>query len=375
MLTDRSTIGDDLDWCQGFLHDAVATETDGSIWTRAELLDYYREGYQQLLAAAESVQRFWALDMPSLLPEIFTFNEDRDFTRDGPGWQFGWLGPGGYVATTLGEITALEGYTASGGTGITFQWEREYVNPTEVHYRIALPRDQKRLVKVWYDNELLLPVSVRELDNTWQHWMSREGEPQAWTLGTGPLQTMEVYEIVTDSNPSYTHDGQEFGRHGIPRSFSGSRTYASVLEHGLTSERGIPRAIWSSQRQYHNTNLPIGRPFRWGSSDGQLMLLEVITPDVPYLRESDRPWLIPKQMQKYLCYYVLSQAFNRQGEGYQSGMAAFCGQRAQRGVALLRQLGWLGRYAQQFARQGIIQYVGRPPRPRLPSAYPRDRWS
>ncbi len=39
--------------------------------------------------------------------------------------------------------------------------------------------------------------------------------------------------------------------------------------------------------------------------------------------ESETPALVPPQMQKYLRAYVLSRAFNRQGQGYQPTLAAF----------------------------------------------------
>ena len=80
--------------------------------------------------------------------------------------------------------------------------------------------------------------------------------------------------------------------------------------------------------------------------------------------------LLPPQRAKYLRYYTLFRAFNRQGEGYDGLMAAFFEQRFHRGITFLRRLQQIARRDRQAARDPIQAQRRRPPRVRLPSNYP-----
>ena len=100
-------------------------------------------------------------------------------------------------------------------------------------------------------------------------------------------------------------------------------------------------------------------------------MLDAHIPDRDTLLGDDEPVLIPKQLQKYLRYYVYFKAFNRQGEGYNPNMAAFYEQRFGRGVAFLRALQILTRRASTMARDPKTRADRRPRRVQFPADFPQ----
>jgi hypothetical protein len=191
------------------------------------------------------------------------------------------------------------------------------------------------------------------------------GYPLVWTTGLGTTLTFEVYQIPPGAGDTYTHTGN----YGLARVFHGHRTYVPADDDAVL---GIPRTISSPDRQYLATRGVLGIPRRYRSSRGNLFVLEVVGPGLPDLLEGDTPSLIPPQMQKYLRYYTLARAWERQGEGQQPGLSALCQQRFERGVDVMRGLGWLTRRDETFQRlpvDGVRR--GRPPRTEFPSNYPR----
>ena len=137
---------------------------------------------------------------------------------------------------------------------------------------------------------------------------------------------------------------------------------------------GAIREVQSPDRQYFPVvawpdQVPLGKIDDVHSSAGNLLCLETIEPDAPALLEQDVPGMVPGPLQKYLRYYVLYRAFNRQGEGYMPQLASVWQARYQMGALVLQQFGWLQRADHTQARQPV-SVRGRPPRPRLPSHYP-----
>lgn len=367
-----ATIESDLDRCQRFLGDASTIGEDGQIWTRAELLDWYQDGYRQLLLQSQGTRRWTVLPIPPRWTASGTQPWESRFAWGGTWWQ--WTHQAlGYGASSLWEVETLEGLTPTAASeGLSHGWERAHVNPTHVPFRFGLPRDHGRIVKLWYDHKLLLPVDTRELDATETQWISLAGEPLAWTLGTGRNRTIEVYEIVTVyTSTDYAYSGAYFGL-GTARSLSGSRTYTASYP-GQSLPYGLIRSVDSTERQYLTLEAPpVGVIREWGSSVDNLLCLEVIGPAIAGLTEADTPVLVPPQLAKYLRAYTLYRAFNRTGEGYQPALALFFEQRFARGVQVMRTLSMLSRRDHQWARQPERGRT-RPPRPRLPSSYPRVR--
>jgi hypothetical protein len=217
---------------------------------------------------------------------------------------------------------------------------------------------------MWYDHGRLLPVSVRQLDDSQRDWMSLGGEPIAWTEGTGRTRTFELFEIVIENRQGYLRSGP---RWGLPRRFSGARTYTP----GGTTFYGIPRRIMSPHRQYLATLGTWGIPRRYASSAGNLLILEVVGPEVPDLGEDDEAALLPRQMRKYLVYFTLAQAWGRQGEGQRPDLAALCQTLFQHGVQVLKSLAWITRKDEQQSRGPAYAQLRYRPTVQLPSNYPR----
>lgn len=356
----------DLNWCQEILGDCVLIGEDGALWSRADLLRHYCDAYRALLSRSQAVRRFVTLDVPGRWTYTATHEWEARYAHGGSFWRFTWQAPG-YACTSQFEVQVLEGIIPDASSvGVTQEWERAYVTTSGVPFRFALPRDNERVHAMWYDHRRLACVEVRELDDMERDWRSIGDYPMTWTMGTGRGRTFEIYEIVMTYTQAYSHRG---GPYGIPRTFSGTRTYSTT---GSTTLYGIPRHIESPDRQYLATMGVYGIPRAWGSSAQSLLVLEVVGPEVPDMLEGDTPSLIPPQMQKYLRFYTLAQAWSGQGEGKQPELSAICMQLFERGIAQLRKMPWLTRADVTMQRQPAGEYESRrPARPRLPSTYPR----
>jgi hypothetical protein len=153
--------------------------------------------------------------------------------------------------------------------------------------------------------------------------------------------------------------------------------------YGATNFRDAPtgllRVTTSPERQYlpmASWQAPLGGMRDLRSSVGNVLLWEVVLPDVPLLAEDDTPSMIPPPLQKYLRYYVLYCCFARQGEGYRVDLAAHYKARWDRGPKLLRKLSDVTFADVQYRRQ-TGRTVDGPrrvsPYAPLPSTYPRVR--
>jgi hypothetical protein len=294
-------VREDLDWCQRILGDASMIGQDGLLWSRAELLTQYCDGYRALLTLSQAVRRWVVVDVPE------------------------------------------------GGDG-----------------QFALPRDHERIVAMYYDHRRLQVVEVRELDYADSSWPTLSGYPLAWTTGLGVTLTFEVYQIPSAAGDTYAYAGT--APYGLARRFSGHRTYQGTPAPGL----GIPRVISSPDRQYLATQGTLGVPRHYASSGGNLLILEVVGPGVEDLHEEDTAVLIPQPIMKYLKYFVLARAWERQGEGRQPGLSAICQQRFDRGVEVMKHLGWLSRKDSNFQRIPVDGSRGRrQPVAQYPPSYPR----
>lgn len=379
-----ATAGADLDTVQRKLQDASTVGDDGMVWTREELLDWYNEGYTQILAMTHATRRFTVLEVPPRFTATGTQNWMARHADGGTFLQWAHEGEGGWIVSSLWQLEVIQQLGTSSSKNVasrnsfTQPHNRSFENNTDAHFRFALPRDNERIVKIWYDNELLIPLATRRLDDLETNWYSIEGEPLVWALGTGRNRTFEVYNIqtaVTDtykSVDSITNEVEPL--HGIIRRIAGDRTYEVVTEDSVPY--GIPRRIISDDRQYYaRTDAPLrnplGRGYRLASSEDALLVLDAHVPDRGTLTEEDEPSLIPRQMQKYLRYYTYFRAFNRQGEGYNPNMALFYEQRFARGVEFLRRLNQLSRKDRRMARDAQTRSDRRPRRVQFPSDFPQ----
>lgn len=160
-------------------------------------------------------------------------------------------------------------------------------------------------------------------------------------------------------------------------------TYPWEADHGATNVGSLPvgllRSASSADRQYlaqPSWSAPLGTLRRIRSSEENLLVYHAVTPSPPDLEDTHTctPEILPAPLHKYLTYYVLSFAFNRQGEGYNPNLALHWQQRFERGVRFLRKLGELAYRDVQFKRQPVGRRPGRIPQPQLPSDYPAVPW-
>jgi len=377
--TARWTVGDDLTYCQLYLRD------EGELISRAELLDYYREGYRQLCAFAQAARQWRVLDLPPRATVTYTYAWEQRSTFGGTSRQIGYRGPNGSTYTYAWELEQSIGVTPTDGAAVccTQLWEYAYLpdsGTTDQYYSLALDRSHERIAQVYWDNKFIPASSVRELDAHSTAWWREQGEPQAWARSTTRPRQFDVYQFVTTYQQGYqlvegftaTAPQPSVGL-GIVRELSGSRTYAWASDDS-TAPYGIIRSIASGERDYvaQPTWQPaLGTIRDWGSSDDNLMIWETVVPDEPALVEADTPWLVPAQLQKYLRAYVLAQAFMRQGELENAAAAAWFLYWWERGKLLMRHLGWVTRRDRGYQRNGPAQTRRAVPRPRLPSTFPR----
>lgn len=213
-----STVGDDLDLVALKLNDAEA------LWTREELLRWYQDGYRTLLADTHAVRRLRALDLPGRHTYAITHEwEDRYTDRGTIRKASRTTRAGTAQASGLWETEVLGGVTPGVALdSITQEWERAYVE-TDRHYRFTMPHNHERIARLEWHNRRLAPIAIRELDATDSDWSTRIGEPRWWSTGTGRVRSVEVHEVQTDYIQGYALLEAD---HGIPRTFTGERTYA-----------------------------------------------------------------------------------------------------------------------------------------------------
>lgn len=214
-------ISDDLDAIQARLNDS------GDIWPREELLRWYQDGYRKLLADSGAVRRFVPLELPPRVNYSGTSHWESSHTT-GTHRKFTITTKSKREVTYQWEIEQEEGVTPTNSkVAFTQDWERAYGDESDRHYRIYFPREHDRLKRLTWDDRKMLPVSVRELDHAIRGWMRETGFPGHWTVGVGKSNTYEVFAIRTAYNQAYIM-GDDLDA-GIPRRFSGSRTYSSSL--------------------------------------------------------------------------------------------------------------------------------------------------
>lgn len=216
-------VADDLDLIQQRLHDSAA------IWSRAELLRWYNDGYRELLAISGAFSRLLPLDVPGRHSYAVSHAWETRHTSGGTWWL-----PllacynATRAATAQWEVEQLDGVTPSVSlVGLTMQWERAHTDETDRHFSFGLPADHERVKRLEWNNRVLLPAAVREFDEVDDGWMRRVGEPNWWTVGVGAVRSVEVYEITTAYQQAYQLIDATAG---VPREMSGARTYSLEVD-------------------------------------------------------------------------------------------------------------------------------------------------
>ena len=215
------TISAIIDQAQEFLHD------DGAIWPRAELLHWINDGYRQLLAQSHAVVRPFQIDVPGRTAWSAS-QEWEDRHGAGTFRVFTYhVRAASICATFQWEAQALEGITPSNSAdGFTQLWELAYIDSSDQHCRLILSKQHERAVKVYYDDKRLLGASARDLDSLTTDWWQQTGSPIFWFPSNGGRDgSYEIYEL--DAGYTQSYDQQQVER-GMPRLFSGTRTYSTA---------------------------------------------------------------------------------------------------------------------------------------------------
>lgn len=225
-----------LDRASRRLHDAEA------LWSRTELLDWWRDGYRELLARSQGVRRFRAIPLPPRHAFSVTREwEDRHTASTQVRKPSMALAAAFYQMLEQWEVEAAVSIVPTASLRqITQEWERAFLGATaEGHYRFAFPRNHERVVRLTWQGKRLIPIAVRDLDELDTEWWNQVGRPQYWTAGTGRVKDVEIYQIVTD----YVREIEIVGEpSGLPRKITGTRTWA--VEANPQFPGGSPR-VWS----------------------------------------------------------------------------------------------------------------------------------
>lgn len=214
------TVAESLVKVRDKLHDRT-----GLIWADAELLDWFNDAYERFCAQTRCVTELYQMDLPPRYAFTYCHEWEDGFCSEGPSRMM--MIPalnGTYRCTSAWEVEFLEGVpTTISESGITQMWERSLVS-SDRHYQVTLPQNHEIIQRVAFDNKVLYPSTVRELDELRTKWYQQGTQPHWWTNGTGRVNTVELYEIQTEYSQAYAPI--DYADHGFARSFSGSRSYA-----------------------------------------------------------------------------------------------------------------------------------------------------
>jgi hypothetical protein len=212
-------VSTDLDSIQLILHDA------GAIWARSELLLWYTDGYRRLLAQAQGTRDFTVLTVPGRVTMVYTYPWERRHTLGGTSrqWTYPTLSRQYSSQWEVEREADLDPQTWY--TNTTQLWETLYATGTVDQYqRFVLPRPHERLLALWYDHELLDPITVRELDSAWTAWYRQHGDLLYWAPGLTNAQAIEIYRTPAVDGQVYALDSLD----GLPRALTSdtsARTY------------------------------------------------------------------------------------------------------------------------------------------------------
>lgn len=346
------------------LHDLT-----GHTWTEAELLDWVRDAVVHLLSKADSALTFSAYDLPPRETWAYTYEWERELLN-GPSRKFTYTRRDKLEATQLFETQDIEdGTDLTTGWNVSYLWELGFVSAdSDVSYKVLLPKESGSIRAVWFDNERVPPTNHITLDNSYNDWWKLEGEPVAWTSTVGRSDEFVLYEIVKTYSQSYN---TLTSSKGMPRSFSGDRTY----EVGSDSQYGIARQVIASDKQYfaHKQWEIYGIPRKWVSSDDGLLVWHSVTLDADQILIDKEITALPAILHKYIVYFVLYMAFNQRGEGYAPNIASHYLDRYQRAFSLLNRLQNSTHMAASYSRSRNQRSGKKITWPRLPANFEQPR--
>lgn len=413
-------------------------QDDGTLFSRGELLSWARDGLRIVTAQTAVARTFKTYALPPRHSFAITYEWERRYVERGTYRKFTFAHETARLhSTSVFEIGIAGGVIPFPGLmSVTQLWELARAGEqVEAHYRLYFPRSQSSLRGLWWDHKRLRPVGLSELDDLQDAWWKVQGDPFLFNQSLGHNQTADIYEIVTTYHQPYKLIDHE---RGMPTDFSGDRTYTvdslvrewdyaytATFEAGLIGGLGLRltrpvqasglagtynwedgiingtppegagrdvssypaeievslglgawRGARSVQRQYvpEQQWVTDGICRSLGSSEDNILCLYAASSEPEDQDERDALHIIPIQMGKYLRYYVLFQAFNRQGEGYDPSLASVYQQRFSRALQFLRRIANVAHRDAGYSRTPKTVAGQRIAQPSLPSQYARAPW-
>lgn len=360
-------LSEHIDYVQSRINDGA------QVISRAEILKHLIDGLRMLFAKSGYNRTIWVENLPPRYAGAVTQQWEKGETRDNLR-KFTFTHASGLrECTFLWEVEAGATDPLPSVGMVSQLWELEYTQPTEAHYRVALPRGSQEIKAMWFDHKRLAPIGVLQMDEIEDSWWQVSGEPIVFITGLSNSREFDLYEITTTDSAGYeieTHTA------GIFRQISGAREYeVSSPDSGDYAAAGVVRGFSSPDRQYFAScdATPTGMMRDARSTEDNLLIIYTELPTAENMTEDAELGMIDARLQKYMRYYALYAIFNHPGELYEPNIAAHYEARYQRGIRLLSRLARVLNRDEHYMREAGYRSATRrrPGRPRLPSNYPR----
>ena len=306
-------------------------DLDNGIWSRAEVADYIKDGYDQFCGTTKCLFDIHVIEN---LPKVGNWQTDLEkqiaSTKSGfhltdepfhyTGAHERNLGTGGRYAPTM-----------SGPANATDRADFTGSNLDEVPTKVPgglLPEESVEVLRVTFDNYDLRGMSSQQLREIDPNYETRSGDPQFFTFDKDGIYYLRV---VPNAQGDAVYDSTD-GLWGIMTQRLDADS--AVEDTIVTSEvNGQETGGFGICRYRDDFSFPNGGP--WGHPTRihpESMNIEVemyrLGRDL-----SHHEMELPLPYQKYVYYWAMYQALDREGSGQQKELAAHYKQRFDMGVA------------------------------------------
>ena len=335
------TLGTLLDDTQRRLGD-----TEALVWAREELTRYAQEGYDLLCQRAQCILET-------------DYIEDYGGNVTGGEWELAFLRAGDALFGMMTHTAEWErDYFEQDGLGHdlanhNYHWEKALIDDETYRAAYPLPSDLLELERATWNNRRLTPMEPSVVETQDTRYEQEKGPVEAYlvskdgwnrfrkwrvpNVGPDEFTTTGTFGILRD--PDDISEEEVIGTWGIPRILPGM--------HLMRGPWGFPR------RAYQDVNGTRIEFYRRGEE----------------LAADNTEFEIPQRFVKYVMWFVLGRALNRQGAGQDTALAAHWMQRYEDGVRRATNRKFR---VNQFKIRRIEDYrnVGqRPPLAKLPWNY------
>jgi len=326
---------------------AVGSE---SVWTRAEVELYLKDGYNAFCRRTKCIFDFFYPENRAMAGNYVAKWEENYFE---PGMiAVGLLGfSGGYWEQDYAEAGSI------GPVNLTQPWEDAYLSTTFAVGRGVVPEDNVAVDRGTHDYVQLEPEFTRHFEQTERNFQTVQGTPERFAMDRDGIGWIRFVRAGSGDAEVYDVDGT----YGLLRSAEdedGLGGWAPIGSWGVLraipehfpmgGQYGIPRRLYSDEDNFRMEYFRLGKNL------------------------AEYPFELPRRFVKYVEYYAESKALERDGPGQDLALSQHFMQRFEDGVGrMIRRLG-----EHRLARGGFVGHPGRPSqRPalaRLPYQYGRQ---